>query len=95
VLEMRGNIIRKIETYTHHPQITINVRELNMTTGNTTTATIIGSTNVNINSTLTQVQQVVGSMPVGTDDQRQALQTLLQQLGEELKKAPQAQAKSA
>jgi len=90
-LEFRGNIIRKIETYTAKSVITVNVGSLDMGT----TYNINNSNNVVINSTLTNSQLTVGRMAAGTDDEKANLKDLLQQLADEVKKAPQEQTKQA
>jgi hypothetical protein len=66
---------------------------LDMSSGDT--INISDSTNVSVNSTLTNVQQTVSAMPVGNDVQKQDLQKLLQALSDQLSAAPPDKAKEA
>jgi len=95
LLEMRGNIIRKVETYTSKAAVHIEMNGgiLDMSTGDT--INITGSTNINVKSTLTNVQQAVNAMPVGSDVQKQDLQKLLQELSDVLSKVPTEKSKEA
>ena len=50
---------------------------------------------LNIKSTLTNVQQSVGSMPTGDEAARQELQGLIEQLGQALEHIPESQNEQA
>jgi ElaB/YqjD/DUF883 family membrane-anchored ribosome-binding protein len=50
---------------------------------------------LNIKSTLTNVQQSVGSMPTGDEDARQKLQGLIEQLSQALERIPESQKEQA
>jgi hypothetical protein len=50
---------------------------------------------LNIKSTLTNVQQSVGSIPTGDEAARKELQALIEQLGQALEKVPETQKEQA
>jgi hypothetical protein len=94
LLQMRGNIQRKVEAYTSKSatQVTIYTGVLDMSSGDTINVT--NSTNVNIKATLTNVRQTIGTM-AADDTQKQELQQLIDRLSEQLSAVPADKAKDA
>ena len=64
-------------------------------TGDTNTFGNVSNSSINIRSTLTNVQQSVGSLPQGSEDDRVALQALIEALATALDGVPDDRAKEA
>jgi hypothetical protein len=73
---------------TFHGTTTLNQPQGDMTMGDTINIRDIVGSNVNIKSTLTNVSQTIGSMPNGTESDKETLKGLIAQLSQELDKAP-------
>ncbi|MCA9995126.1 MAG: hypothetical protein KDE56_05230 [Anaerolineales bacterium] len=73
---------------TFHGTTTVNQPQGDVTMGDTITIRDIVGSNVNIKSTLTNVSQTVGAMPNGTQSDKETLKSLIEQLSQELEKAP-------
>jgi hypothetical protein len=94
LLDVRNNIFRKVDHYAGMRNVHIEVigGVLDMSTG---PITVIGSTNVAINSTLSNVQQIVENMPKGEAADKENLKHLFQGLMDALQKVPVDKSESA
>lgn len=72
---------------------TVHVRSVDQSRHETTN--ISNSSNINVKSTLTNVQQTVGGMAAGSAAQKEALRALLATLGDALQKVPPHKAEEA
>jgi hypothetical protein len=71
------------------------INKSNEQSGGSKTITITGSQNVNVESTLTNVQMSVGAIAAASDADKKQLQDLLKQLNDALKQVPAEKAEQA
>lgn len=95
LVEVRSDILRRVEAYAAKATINIGQYIASAESVMSTTTSVTNSQNVNIGSTLTNVQQTVQAMPVGNDADRKELQDLLAKLHDALKAAPAEKAAAA